>query len=244
MDCRRLLAAVVLCGAALTPALAADQSFPRGPTSYYPNAYYPTSVNWTGFYTGLQFGGVFGSTNWTDPLSGLSDDPNPSGIVGGGQIGVNWSSGGLLLGVEGDFTGMDLSGKATDGAGFTHEFRSTWLSLITGRVGYAAAQYLFYAKGGIAFANERNKVITPGGLAADSGVTTQYGWTFGGGLEYALDVNWSARLEYDFIDFPSRNVVLVGCAPIIGGLCHGPGALPANVDFNIHKVSAAVNYRF
>ena len=245
MGSRVLLVGVALFGAVMGSAQAADQSVPRGPASYYPNAYYPTSIDWTGFYVGLQGGGAFGSARWTDPFSGVADDPKPTSFVGGGQVGVNWTRDSLLLGVEADFTGTQLDDSATDGLGFTHNVRTTWMSLVTGRLGYAVNRYLAYVKGGAAFANERNTVTTPTGGFADSGMTTQYGWTIGGGLEYAISPNWSAKVEYDFVDFPSQNIVLVGCAfPFPGNVCRGLGSQPATVEYNIQKVIGGINYRF
>jgi outer membrane immunogenic protein len=225
----RALFVVVLSGAAMVSAHAADQSV-RGASSYYPNAYYPTSFNWTGWYTGLHLGGAFGSASW--PLSGA--DPKPSTVLGGGQFGVNWTRDSLLLGAEADFSWMDLKGSATDGTGAVHQVSSHWLSLVTGRIGYAFNRYLLYAKGGAAFTNERNKLVNSVGVG-DSGMTTQYGWTVGGGVEYALDPNWSVRLEYDFVDFPSQNIVVVG--PVLG-------SLPVTVNYTIQKVAGAINYRF
>jgi outer membrane immunogenic protein len=228
----RTLLVVALSGGAIVSAHAADQSVPRG--APYPDAYRPTSIDWTGWYTGVQVGGAFGSASWTNPFSNLSDDPKPSAVLGGGQFGVNWTRDSLLLGAEADFTGMDLKGSANDANGNTHTVHSHWLSLVTGRVGYAFNRYLVYAKGGAAFANERNKVVTPAGTLADSGTTTQYGWTVGGGVEYAINTNWSARVEYDYVDLPSRNIVLTGAL----------GSLPASVNFTIQKVVGGINYRF
>jgi outer membrane immunogenic protein len=256
MNFRVLLVAVVVSGAALASAQAADQSVPGG-SSYYPRAAYtPTSVSWNGFYVGLQLGGNFGFASWANPISGLPDEPNAAAPSAGGQVGVNWMFNSWLVGVEADFSGMELEGSTTDAAGLSHIFRSTWMSLMTGRLGYATGRYLFYAKGGAAFANERNKVGTTQGIIADTGMTTQYGYTVGAGAEYALDPNWSMRLEYDFVDLPSRSVSLVGCAPVInefggafgttivGARCGGPGSLPAQVNFFDHKIVGAINYRF
>ena len=73
---------------------------------------------------------------------------------------------------------------------------------------------------------------------ADTGTTTQVGWTVGGGVEYAINSNWSARLEYDFVDLQTRDMIL-----------HGPGllpvqGLPVGVDLTIQKVVVGINYRF
>jgi len=226
----RALLVVALSGGAIVSAHAADQAVPRGP-SYYPGDYHPTSIDWTGWYVGLQLGGAFGSASWTNPFTLASDSLHPAGILGGGQFGVNWMRDSLLLGAEADLAGMGLE-SSVPGA----SFRSRWLSLVTGRVGYAFNQYLVYAKGGAAFASERAQVITLAGTAADSATTTQTGWTVGGGVEYAIDPHWSARLEYDFVDLPSHGVVFVPPPPI--------GALPASINFTIQKLVAGINYRF
>jgi opacity protein-like surface antigen len=63
--------------------------------------------------------------------------------------------------------------------------------------------------------------------------TTQVGWTAGGGLEYALDRNWSAKIEYDYLGFGSQNIAAIA-----------PGAAPGSVDLNIQRVMAGLNYRF
>jgi len=230
------LLVVALSGAAVLSAQAADRAVPRE-SSYYPNAYNPTSVDWTGWYVGAQVGGGFGSASWTDPFSLVSDSLQPAGFLGGGQFGVNWSRNSWLLGAEADFTGTDLQASAAGAS-----FRSHWLSLVTARVGYAVNQYLIYAKGGAAFANERNEVITPAGRVAESATTTLTGWTVGAGVEYAINPNWSARLEYDFVDFPSHGVVLVEPPP--AGVQAPSVARDTSVDFTIQKVVVGINYRF
>jgi outer membrane immunogenic protein len=224
MSFRAWLALALLSGTIMS-AQAADQAVPGGP-SYYPNAYYPNSVNWTGWYVGGQFGGSFASASWTGPLSQTSHSVQPAGILGGGQLGVNWMRDSLLLGAEADFTWTGLESSAN-----VATFSSRWLSLVTGRVGYAFNQYLLYAKGGAAFASARATV-----KLADTGTTTQVGWTVGGGVEYAINPNWSVRLEYDFVDFQSRDMILHGPLP--------QSALPVGVDFTIQKVVAGINYRF
>ena len=238
MSTRALIVAVALCGAAVASAEAADPSAAaaRAP-SYYPNRYYPTAILWTGFYAGLHGGGAWSSATWTDPLSGASDNPQPSSILGGAEIGVNWQNEGLVLGAEADISWIRLHGSAVDAAGF-HTISAHWLSMVTGRLGYAFNRFLVYGKGGAAFTGERNDVIGPPRTTASTGTLTQVGWTVGGGVEYAFDSAWSARIEYDFIDFPSRDLTLarVGLVP--------PLAVPVTVDWRIQKLVGAINFRF
>jgi outer membrane immunogenic protein len=222
----RALFVLALSGGAVISAQAADQAVPRGP-SYYPNTYYPTSINWTGWYVGAQLGGGFGHASFTDPFSQVSNSLQPSGVLAGGQIGVNWMRDSLLLGAEADFTWTNL-----DSSNSAASFSSRWLSLVTGRVGYAFYQFLVYAKGGAAFASAR-ATVTDGVHLADTGTTTQVGWTVGGGVEYALNPNWSVRLEYDFADLPTRDMIL-----------HGSPSRPVDIDFTMQKVVVGINYRF
>jgi outer membrane immunogenic protein len=142
---------------------------------------------------GAHLGGVWSSATWTDPLSNLSDNPQPSTFLGGAQVGVNWQMDNWVLGVEATFSGMRLEGQAIDSAGFAHDIRAFYLVTTTGRLGYAFDRFLVYAKGGAAFTGEHNDVTGPH-IVASTGTSTQVGATVGGGVEYMFDTNWSARL--------------------------------------------------
>ncbi len=80
----------------------------------------PPPFTWTGFYVGVNAGGIWssGSRSATliDPGAGafLSGywpgglGSNQSGFIGGGQAGYNWQTGAFVLGVETDFDGTSL----------------------------------------------------------------------------------------------------------------------------------------
>ncbi len=62
------------------------------------------------------------------------------------------------------------------------------------------------------------------------------GWTVGVGVEYAFFQNWSARVEYDYLDFGSHRVsILEITAPI---------TLTANIKQDMHLVKLGVNHKF
>jgi opacity protein-like surface antigen len=240
MSARVLVAAVVLCGAAAVSAEAADQSAATGPRGkYFPDLYIPQDILWTGPYFGLHAGGVWSSATWTDPYSGGTDNPQPAGIPFGAQFGVNWQWEQWVLGAEADISWIKLDAAAQDNSGlaFDHRIQAHWLSTVTGRLGYAYHHLLFYVKGGAAFTGERNDVNTGFATIASTGTLTQVGTAFGGGVEYAFDTHWSARLQYLFIDFPSRNLTL---SDHLGGFPD----LPATVKWTWQDVDAAVSYRF
>src|SRR5262249_31792175 len=61
----------------------------------------------------------------------------------------------------------------------------------------------------------------------------QPGWTAGMGIEFAVSSNWSAKLEYDYVDL-SRHTYNLGAF-----------ALPnVNVDPRISLVKFGLNYNF
>jgi hypothetical protein len=61
----------------------------------------------------------------------------------------------------------------------------------------------------------------------------------GGGVEWAFWDNWSAKVEYDFYDFSTRNLSLPGT---ISGI---PDVVPGvNIKETISTVKIGINYRF
>ena len=65
------------------------------------------SYNWSGFYAGANFGGAW--TNGSLNIPGNSFYGGITELIGGVQAGYNFQTGHLLLGVEGDFDGAQLS---------------------------------------------------------------------------------------------------------------------------------------
>jgi outer membrane immunogenic protein len=226
-------------------------------------AYAPVPVwSWTGFYLGAHVGAGWGTTESTvssvstlgvvTPV-GLSVAQNSrSGVLGGGQLGYNWQTGWAVFGVQGDIAGMDVNGTTPCFFLASCTAKSDWLATVTGRFGGVVAdRTLVYVKGGAAWMHTDHSFSVPAaglGLGAPglpggsvSGSTTALGWVLGLGAEYAFDHNWSAFIEYDYIDFDKKNVALD-----FGVGVGAPGLAVANVDFK-NKLSIAkvgINYKF
>jgi outer membrane immunogenic protein len=165
----------------------------------------PAPLTWTGFYIGANIG--YGWANVG--AASFSNDLN--GVIGGGQIGYNWQTGGLVLGVEGDFQGSGerRSDSGTiGGIGFTVDQDIPWFATIRGRLGYAAGPWLFYGTGGAAWQNYKLSVTAPGGSVSDN--ATKAGWTAGGGVEWMFAPQWSLKAEYLYMDTGNTNVTLFG----------------------------------
>jgi len=89
----------------------------------------PPPFTWTGFYVGLNAGGIFTSGSRSSTLFVPAAFPFPlatyypgglgsgeDGFIGGGQAGYNWQTGAFVLGIETDFQGSTLS-KSVDVVG-------------------------------------------------------------------------------------------------------------------------------
>jgi outer membrane immunogenic protein len=214
--------------------LAADLPPRVAPAPYVPAAYAPTVYNWTGFYIGGHAGGGFANSSWSDPFTGASNSFNKSGFLGGGQVGANVQFNALVLGAEGDFTWTGLKGSSTDSIGNAINTNTDWTSTITGRVGVAFDRLLAYGKGGVAFAHDQSSLTDLGGNTGST-TLTRTGWTAGGGLEYALDNHWSARVEYDYLGFGSQPLNFT--TPVLG-------PITSNATLNVQEVKAGINFRF
>lgn len=167
---------------------------PRAPATYVPQPvpYY----NWGGIYVGLNAGYGFGTVSpsaATALATGLTSF-NTSGFLGGGTLGANFQAGAFVFGVEGDFDYNSL--KATTNLG--NSYSSNWLATARGRVGYAFDRILVYATGGGAFA--------PASFSGGVGSTTMMGWTAGLGVEAAFAQNWTAKIEYLYVDFMNPSI--------------------------------------
>ena len=69
-------------------------------------------------------------------------------------------------------------------------------------IGYAFDRFLPYFTGGAAFGDVKG--TTPRASAAPA--RPQFGWTVGGGIEYAFLDNWSAKIEYLYVDLGTATV--------------------------------------
>lgn len=239
MTLRAFVGGLVLAvGAALSVCSASAADLPRSPpppAPVAPIAYAPPVYNWTGIYFGGHLGGGYAGSSWSDPIAAAgSGDFSSWGFLGGAQVGGNIQFNRLVLGVEGDFSWTNIKNKGTDSGGNALNTNVPWTSTVTGRVGAAFDRLLLYGKGGLALAQDQSSIIdTTGNSSSTSLMRT--GWTAGAGLEYALDGNWSAKLEYDYLGFGSK--ALNFDTPFLG-------PVTANSTLNVQEIKAGINFRF
>jgi outer membrane immunogenic protein len=221
-------ATLVTLAAMVSAAVAADLGRRPPPPPVAP-VYVPVPYfSWTGFYIGLNGGGAWGGHSQFDFPGSSSASPDASGWLAGGTLGANYQVGSFVLGIEGDFDGSDIRGSsACLGGGFTCQTRADWLATARGRVGYAFDRLLPYVTGGLAVGN-----LTASIPGIGSATNTSTGWTVGGGVEFALNRNWSVKAEYLYVDLGNFDCIACGGTP------------PASVGFTTNVVRAGVNFRF
>jgi outer membrane immunogenic protein len=226
------LAALASLPAAL-PARAADMTpvVQRGG----PSGFIPAQFLWTGFYLGAGIGDGWGTANFIDPLAPAIASVSPKGFLVSGVTGINYQISSAVIGVEGDFTGAWAKGNTVDSAGNTLQTSVFWTASIVGRFGWAFDRLLVYGRGGAAFDYDRDTVINTSGNSA-IGTVNHFGWTVGGGVEYAVTEHWTARLEYDYLKFATRGFMFTGPASVTGAA--------GNVGLKLNELKGIMAYKF
>ncbi len=181
------------------------------------------AYNWSGFYLGVNGGGDWGRSRWDS-----TGNFNLSGGLVGGTAGYNFQTGHAVFGLEGDVDWTNLKGSTTTNCAAGCSTSSHWLSTVRGRAGYAFDRIMPYVTGGLAVGDIR--ATTPGFAGTTQ---TNAGWTVGGGLEFALTNNWTAKAEYLHVDLGHMNC---------GFNCGATS--PNNVSAREDLVRAGINYRF
>jgi outer membrane immunogenic protein len=197
---------------------------------------------------------LFASTGTTDL----------NGVVGGGQIGYNWQIQNWLWGFEADIQGTNEKGSRNFvcAAGIciptppailapvtgtpvpaTLSQKIDWFGTVRGRAGVLVTPtLLLYATGGLAYGEVDSGAtigLTP--TVFPSTTATHAGWTVGGGIEGVIGGNWTARLEYLYVDLGRVSGSFLTTIVPVGG-----GVLSANYSSRVtdNIVRVGINYKF
>jgi outer membrane immunogenic protein len=182
-------------------------------------AYY----NWTGFYAGVNAGYGWGRSSWDAPAITV----NSRGWMAGLTLGYNYQVGSWVFGIEGDYDWADVKGSSACLVLATCEIKNSYLATFRGRFGYAYDRWMPYLTAGGAYGDVK-ATINPAAFTASKAL---WGWTAGAGIEYAFLGNWTAKLEYLYVDLGAFDTGFT--APVVD-----------NVNFREHIVRAGLNYKF
>lgn len=169
--------------------------------------------DWSGPYVGAYAGAGLGQLDVQfDGVNPADTDLN--GFAGGGLAGWSLQFGSVVVGLEGD-VGLSAQHGTVEGSvtlgppdvpgthHYTDKFDKNWEAHLRARVGWACGDLLVFASGGLAVAGIEFGYQSIHDQSYDWDSETQLGWTAGAGLDYAVDENFSVRLEYLYDDYGS-----------------------------------------
>src|SRR5579862_2888915 len=203
--------------------------------------------NWTGCYIGGDAGGAWSRV---DTSRFAQDGIGPSfanygreddkGFMGGGQAGCDFQTTNLVFGIQGtfDFGNVKGSHALTDFPTFSEANSLKAVYTATGRMGYLyTPSFLGYVKTGMAWMQDKNQVLQPGGSLLESAKYTLPGMTAGLGFEWMFLPNWSAFAEYNYLWIEDTSGQHFTAAPgLIGETL--------NVKQTAQQVRVGINYKF
>jgi outer membrane immunogenic protein len=223
----------MLAGAAVSLSIIAAPAFAADLPVEYWTAPVPV-FSWTSCFMGAHIGGAWAQDNFTDPVAAVQNSilgtvttgvttvgVRSNGLIIGGQVGCDYQLGfsPWVLGAEGAVSGGNLRSNTNfalplGGPGdiATLTAKTDFLPSATARLGYALGNWLFYVRAGGAWAGEKYSItgtFVPTGTAFGfEAVDNRFGWTGGGGVEWAFAEVWSARLEYDYYGLGHRSALM------------------------------------
>ncbi|MCV9965808.1 porin family protein [Pararhizobium sp. BT-229] len=184
-----MASAVSLIAFSAVQAADAIDEVPAAPAAEYSE---PAAKNWSGAYVG-------GTANWAHGEFDGNGKRSAAGFGGGLYGGYNMQSGQIVYGGEADVNYGD-----NDSSNGTIGMRQRANGSVRARVGVDLNPVLVYGTAGVAASN----VKASQGSSSDS--NTLLGWTAGAGAEAFVTDNVTARVEYRYSDYGSKDFDLSG----------------------------------
>ena len=215
-------------------------------------------------FIGSNFGGGFGTGT---KLSGFGTDAalapnafwafpgaNPGGVLGGLQAGHLWQIDKAVVGVEADVQAAGLSGStrgvgvSLGGVPFVAAHQTIdWFGTLRGRIGYAPVPtLLLYGTGGLAYGGGGYEFTTfTGDNLSGTGFDdlTRLGWAAGAGVEWAFLPDWSAKLEYLYVDLGRTHSHAINLVDSDDETVVNAATL-SGATSRFHTVRVGLNYHF
>jgi outer membrane immunogenic protein len=208
------------------------------------------TYNWSGAYIGAQAGYAWADARVGQTFAaGTFDDYgwayDPSGGFGGLYAGYNHQfDGGLVLGIEGDYSFASVKDTTlyralgVDDPAFGGVLELDSVGSIRLRAGYAMDRWLPFVTAGLAVASYKHTTVDfPGSVPYADVKDTIAGYTLGAGAEYAVTDNWVVRGEYRFADFGRHTSVR-------HAIFNGAPLNSDAIELKTHDIRIGIAYKF
>lgn len=191
---------------ASAPAFAAD---PIRPAPIVPvGPVVDSSSIWDGFYAGLNVGYGWGHGEVNSTTLGAFDD-DIDGWLGGAQVGYNFSSGGMVFGMEADIQAANIVYTEDLGGGDSFDIGIGTFGTVRARIGADMGMFMPYVTAGVAYGEHFYK-LDVAGLPNISDSEWAFGWAAGVGAEAMLMDNVSLKAEYLYVDLGESTFNVLG----------------------------------
>ena len=197
-----------------------------------------SSFDMNGGIAGGQLGYNWQTSNW---VWGLEADLQWSGERGSSAYRCAGTIAGGVC-----FPGLTFLPAGATGTNVALDQSLEWFGTVRGRAGLLATpQVLLYGTGGLAYGSIKTSAalsgFNPNGTAVasfGSNTETRVGWTVGAGVEGMITRNWTAKLEYLYMDLGRHNAGTFTLAPA--------STIAANVSSNFRDqiLRVGFNYKF
>ena len=193
---------------------AADAIYEQSPEPPLPPQ--QTNLLWNGAYIG-----AYGGYEWLQAeISPGADMDGIDGITGGLFTGYNYQFAPDWVGGVEATAGLGAAENSFGG----NKVEKNWDASLRARLGYAFENSMVYGLAGLAGTHAEVSDAT------GSDTNIHLGWTIGAGAETFLTDTITARVEYNYSDFGSRDYSL--------------GAGSTNVDIDSHAIKLGVGFKF
>jgi outer membrane immunogenic protein len=174
----------------------------------------PYMHDWTGLYVGGHVG--WGWADLKGNYDGEAEDfdgfgdfkLNDDDFLGGVQAGYNVQFDNIVLGIEADIALTSWKDDETNEDDERVSFDTDYFATLRARAGFAMDNVLLFGTAGVAWtdteyeANDDVDDTDPGEVGSVD--LDDIGFVFGGGIEYALDENWSIKADALYAIFDDK----------------------------------------